>query len=101
MLVVVYSRLPNCDWELFACLVLESAGEATLLAAAEQAGSGGTNTVLLTRLGGGAFGKTDDWINSAVERALCQRRPNGKGICLGKLATIDYRSLEVEMRNAG
>jgi len=36
----------------FARLVLEGAYEATLLAAAEQVGAGGSNTVLLTRLDG-------------------------------------------------
>ena len=37
---------------MFARLVLEAAYEATLLAAAEQAEAGGSNTVLLTRLDG-------------------------------------------------
>lgn len=69
-LPVRYSRLPSGDWEPFARLVLEAAYEATLLAAAEQASSGGSNKVLLTRLGGGAFGNGDEWINSAIERAL-------------------------------
>ena len=69
-LPVAYSSLPQHDWELFARLVLQAAYEATLLAAAEQASNGGSNTVLLTRLGGGAFGNGDDWIDSAIERAL-------------------------------
>ncbi len=30
----------------------------------------GSNKVLLTRLGGSAFGNGDDWIDSAIERAL-------------------------------
>ena len=51
-------------------MVLQAAYEATLLIAAEQASTGGSNTVLLTRLGGGAFGNGDDWIDSAIERAL-------------------------------
>lgn len=69
-LPVRYSHLPDDDWERVARLVLEAAYEATLLAAAEQAIRGGSNKVLLTRLGGGAFGNADDWINSAIERAL-------------------------------
>ena len=69
-LPVAYSSLPERDWELFARLVLQAAYEATLLAAVEQASSGGSNKVLLTRLGGGAFGNADDWIDSAIERAL-------------------------------
>ena len=32
--------------------------------------SGGSNTVLLTRLGGGAFGNADAWIDDAMRRAL-------------------------------
>ena len=51
-------------------MVLEAAYEATLLAAAENAGLGGTNIVLLTRLGGGAFGNDDEWIHGAMNRAL-------------------------------
>ncbi len=69
-LPVRYSRLHSRDWEPFARLVLEAAYEATLLAAAEKAGNGGSNKVLLTRLGGGAFGNDDDWINDAIDRAL-------------------------------
>ena len=51
-------------------MILQASYEATLLAAVEQAGSGGSNKVLLTRLGGGAFGNDPDWIDSAIERAL-------------------------------
>ncbi|MGV1004879.1 MAG: hypothetical protein ACOYEV_08960 [Candidatus Nanopelagicales bacterium] len=69
-LPVAYSSLPASYWESFARLILQAAYEATLLAAVEQAGSGGSNTVLLTRLGGGAFGNRDTWIDSAIERAL-------------------------------
>jgi hypothetical protein len=31
---------------------------------------GASSVVLLTRLGGGAFGNHDDWINAAMRRAL-------------------------------
>lgn len=68
-LPVAYYR-SNGDWAAFARLVLESAYEATLLAAAQQASAGGSNTVLLTRLGGGAFGNDDAWIDDAMMRAL-------------------------------
>ncbi|MBS9535491.1 hypothetical protein KIH27_18045 [Mycobacterium sp. M1] len=67
---VAYSDLPGRDWEPFARLVLEAAYEATLLAAAEQASVGGSNIVLLTRLGGGAFGNGASWIDGAIRRAL-------------------------------
>ncbi len=69
-LPVGYSSLHQQDWEPFGRLVLEAAYEATLLAAAEQAAAGGSSRVLLTRLGGGAFGNADAWIDDAVERAL-------------------------------
>lgn len=53
-------------WEPLARLVLEACYEATLLAAAERPGA----PVLLTRVGGGAFGNDDTWIDDALERAL-------------------------------
>lgn len=68
-LPVAYYR-SNGDWAAFARLVLESAYEATLLAASQQASTGGSNIVLLTRLGGGAFGNDDAWIADAMMRAL-------------------------------
>ncbi len=69
-LPIGYSHLPRRNWEPFARLVLEATYEATLLAAAEQASSGGSNTVLLTRVGGGVFRNEDTWIDHAIERAL-------------------------------
>jgi hypothetical protein len=68
-LPVAYYRFHG-GWEAFARLVLEGAYEATLLAATEQALTGGSRTVLLTRLGGGAFGNDDAWIDDAMMRAL-------------------------------
>jgi hypothetical protein len=68
-LPIAYYRSDR-DWEAFARLVLEGAYEATLLAATEQALSGGSSTVLLTRLGGGAFGNDDAWIDDAMMRAM-------------------------------
>jgi len=69
-LPVAYSPIPGSAWEPFARLVLEAAYEATLLAAAEQSMSGRPNMVLLTRLGGGAFGNAEAWIDEAITRAL-------------------------------
>ena len=69
-LPVAYTRIAPPVWEVFGRLVLEAAYEATLLAARERHGEGGSSTVLLTRLGGGAFGNDDGWIDSAIERAL-------------------------------
>lgn len=69
-LPVAYSGIAAPAWEPFARLVLEAGYEATLLAAVEQAARGGSPTVLLTRLGGGAFGNPDGWIDDAIVRAL-------------------------------
>ena len=69
-LPVAYTPLPAAEWEPFARLVLEAAYEATLRIAAATAAAGGSATVLLTRLGGGAFGNADGWIDDAIGRAL-------------------------------
>jgi hypothetical protein len=69
-LPVAYGSGPSAAWEAFARLVLEAAYEATLLAAVEQSSAGGSNIVLLTRVGGGAFGNADAWIDDAIVRAL-------------------------------
>ena len=69
-LPVAYTRVPAPHWELFASLVLEAAYEATLWAAALNAQRGVSNIVLLTLLGGGAFGNRSDWIHAAIRRAL-------------------------------
>jgi len=69
-LPVAYSTLPADDWGPFAILVLTAAYEATLLAAILNARRGASKTVLLTRLGGGAFGNGEAWIDAAMTRAL-------------------------------
>ena len=69
-LPVGYSSHSRASWEPFARLVLQASYEAILLAAAEQANNGGSNKVLLTRIGGGVFRNGDDWIDSAIERAM-------------------------------
>jgi hypothetical protein len=69
-LPVAYGRIPYSHWKAFASLVLEAAYEATMLAAVLNKQRGGSNIVLLTLLGGGAFGNADDWIHEAIRRAL-------------------------------
>lgn len=69
-LPVAYSGLPSAAWAPFARLVLEAAYEATLLAGLRNAARGASNRVLLTRLGGGAFGNDERWIDDAMARAL-------------------------------
>jgi hypothetical protein len=65
-LPVAYGSGPSAAWELFGRLVLEASYEATLLAAVERS----SNIVLLTRVGGGAFGNPDEWIDDAITRAV-------------------------------
>lgn len=69
-LPVAYSRIPAGLWSGLASLVLEAAYEATFHAAVLNATSGGSRRVLLTRLGGGAFGNDERWISDAILRAL-------------------------------
>ncbi len=69
-LPVDYGDMPKRYWQAFAGLVLESAYEATMWAAVENAQRGVSNRVLLTQLGGGAFGNEDAWIHEAMARAL-------------------------------
>lgn len=69
-LPVAYGGGRQSAWEPFARLVLEATYEATLLAAVEQSLAGRSNTVLLTRVGGGVFGNADAWIDDAIVRAL-------------------------------
>ena len=69
-LPVAYSGLLSSVWAPFARFVLEAAYEATLLAGLRNAARGASNRVLLTRLGGGAFGNDEDWIDDAMARAL-------------------------------
>ena len=68
-LPVAYTDV-SADWEPFASLVLDAAYEATLLAAALNAQRGASNAVLLTQVGGGAFGNREDWIIAAMRRAM-------------------------------
>jgi protein-tyrosine phosphatase len=69
-LPVAYTDVPARHWEPFASLILEAAYEATLCAAVLNAQRGASNIVLLTSLGGGAFGNADSWIFAAIRRAL-------------------------------
>jgi hypothetical protein len=69
-LPVAYSQVGRHHWAAFAALVLEAAYEATLWAAVLNASRGKSDTVLLTSLGGGAFGNDESWILGAIARAL-------------------------------
>ncbi|MGI9164719.1 MAG: hypothetical protein ACR2JI_17630, partial [Mycobacterium sp.] len=87
-LPIGYSSHSSRSWEPFARLVLQASYEAVMLAAAEQASAGGSNTVLLTRIGGGVFGNGDDWIDSAIERAMDIVKDAGLDIVI-----VEYRGI--------
>lgn len=69
-LPMAHTGVPRQKWHRFASLVLEASYEATLLAGVLNAHHAGSNKVLLTRVGGGAFGNDHAWINAAIGRAV-------------------------------
>ena len=69
-LPVSYTSVPASHWRPFASLVLEAAYGATIEAAMLNAQREASNVVLLTQLGGGAFGNDSAWILAAMQRAL-------------------------------
>jgi hypothetical protein len=69
-LPVAYSDVSRPVWAPFARLVLEAAYEATLFAGLVNRARGGSETVMLTALGGGVFGNDPAWIEAAMRRAL-------------------------------
>jgi hypothetical protein len=73
-LPVAYGVRPASAWEPLARLVLEAAYEATLWEAVLNRLRGGSEVVLLTMLGGGAFGNDQAWILDALRRALTLAR---------------------------
>ena len=73
-----FSGMRGVDWMPLATLVLEAAYEATLWAAVINSGRAGSATVLLTHLGGGAFGNDVAWIRGAMQRAI--DRTDGYGL---------------------
>lgn len=72
----------GADWAPLATLVLEAAYEATLWAAIINAQRGASGTVLLTMLGGGAFGNNPAWIQAAMQRAIEQVKGHGLDVVL-------------------
>ena len=93
-LPVAYTRVPSTSWKPFATLVLEAAYEATLLEAVVNAGRGQSNIVLLTFLGGGAFGNEDEWIRAAIEYAL--KRVSRYSL---DVLVVSYRQPSPELRH--
>lgn len=95
-LPVAYSRVPAVEWQPFAELVLEAAYEATLWAGVLNARQGSSNIVLLTRLGGGAFGNEPAWIDEAMQHALTRLRDFDLDVRLVSLGAPPRSMLELE-----
>ncbi len=69
-LPVAYSHVSSVLWTRFARLILEASYEATICAAFLNYIQNGNNKLYLTLLGGGAFGNDEEWIITAMQRAL-------------------------------
>ncbi len=99
-LPVSYNRDSDPEfWQPFARLVLEAAYEATLLAGVINASRpGGSNSVYLTLLGGGAFGNQREWILNAIRRALDSVRGQALDVCLVSYGHVpaDLQTLAAE-----
>lgn len=93
-LPVAYGRWPQPLWEDFAQLVLNAAYEATLLAGVLNSRQGGSNIVLLTMLGGGAFGNAREWIHTAIRRSLEKTQGHGLDVRL-----VSYGPPSAELRS--
>jgi hypothetical protein len=94
-LPVAYTRVPLRLWEAFASLVLEAAYEATMSAAMLNAKRGASNVVLLTQVGGGAFGNHDDWIHAATRRSLDKMREFDLDVRLVSYGTPSRAMVEI------
>jgi hypothetical protein len=73
-LPVAYSQVGNENPQPLAQLILDAAYEATFTCALLNAQEGGSKQLLLTRLGGGAFGNKTAWIDDAIDRTLLRFR---------------------------
>lgn len=69
-LPVAYASEPASAWQPFARLVLEAGYEAAFCAARINAAATGNRSLLLTLVGGGAFGNDPAWIHDAIARAM-------------------------------
>jgi hypothetical protein len=96
-LPVAYGGARPSAWEAFERLILEAAYEATLLAAVDRV----SNIVLLTRVGGGAFGNADKWIDDAIVRALAIVEHAGLDIRLVSHGSIHESNRAIAERFSG
>ena len=92
-LPVAYGQWPQPLWQAFAQLILDAAYEATLLAGVLNSRQGGSNIVLLTLLGGGAFGNAPEWIHTAIQRAISKTLGHGLDV-----RVVSYGPPSAELR---
>lgn len=99
-LPVAYSEIGPIHWERFARLILEAAYEATIWTAVLNAGRRSSNVVLLTSLGGGAFGNAESWIENGLRRALQFARGYDLDVRLVSYGepSASFRRIEEEFR---
>ncbi|GMH49976.1 hypothetical protein TL16_g00662 [Triparma laevis f. inornata] len=91
--VAYVKNTKSADWKLFSKLVLDGMYEATLAAAVKlQRERGGRIRVVLTLLGGGAFGNNMTWILDAIERACVMYKDEPLDIELLHYSPIQPRS---------
>lgn len=102
-LPVAYSGIPTAEWAGFASLILEAAYEATVLSSVLNATHGGSRRLLLTRIGGGAFGNAEDWISAALLRALSIVAGQGLEVLMVSYGrpSAAIRAVEAEWRAQG
>ena len=93
-LPLISPSISQRTWEAFARLILEASYEATMLAAVEQSSASVSSMVLLTRVGGSAFGNADEWINDSIERALGMVEQAGLDVRL-----VSYGHVERSMQS--
>ncbi len=92
-LSVAYSGLRTEPWAPLGTLALDAAYEATVLAAALDRATGhGSGRVVLTFLGGGAFGNDDAWIHRAIGRAVGRAGRLGLDIQLAHFKEVGPRA---------
>jgi len=96
-LPVAYSGIRADRWSGLGALVLQAAYEATLHAAVLNAARGGSRRVLLTRLGGGAFGNDERWITSSILRALSLFRGHDLEVLMVSYGAPSREIREVEV----
>ncbi len=90
---VACNRIESEHWEPLARLILEAACEATLLAALADSSKAKSRRVLLTGLGGGAFGNSQAWITDAIDFALARAPRAGL-----ELLMVGYREVPGHFR---